>query len=87
MAVYKNRNIWDGTDDKDIYIEIDAGQIVMQQKGVGQTDIIVVDRTDVPKLIEYLQQSIAPKGEPNGQENNSAIPGTNLQNDAGQSKD
>ena len=87
MAVYKNRNIWDGTDDKDIYIEIDAGQIVMQQKGVDQTDIIVVDRTDVPKLIEYLQQSIAPKGKSDGQENNSAIPGTNLQNDARRSED
>lgn len=87
MAVYKNRNIWDGTDDKDIYIEIDAGQIVMQQKGVDQTDIIVVDRTDVPKLIEYLQQSIAPKGKSDGQENNSAVPGINLQDDAGRSKD
>jgi hypothetical protein len=62
MAVYKNRNIWDGSDDKDIYVELDSGQVVLQQKGPDEdhTDIIVVDKSDVSKLIEYLQQSLAP---------------------------
>ena len=59
MAVYKNRFIWDGSDDADIYVELDCAQVVLQQKGDGGTDIIVISKTDVPKLIEYLQLSLA----------------------------
>jgi hypothetical protein len=58
MAVYKNRNVWDENNDMDIYVELGPGQVVLQQKGIDEdhTDIIVVSKTDVPKLIEALQK-------------------------------
>jgi hypothetical protein len=58
MAVYKNRNIPNGSSDKDIFVELDSGQVVLQQKGVDEDsiDIIVVSEDDVPKLIEALQK-------------------------------
>jgi hypothetical protein len=65
MSVYVNRSVFSSTSTEDIFVEIEAGQVVLTQRRdqddsgaeiVDTLDIIVVPEADVPKLIEALQK-------------------------------
>ena len=64
MAVYKNRAIWEASNEVDLFVEIENAQVVLLQHNEERdNDIIVIPKYDIPKLIEYLQRSLLPKEE------------------------